>query len=833
MTRLSLAPWPAALALLGSGLAPAADTAPRTDWQGDPLPAEAVARMGSGRLRQELMFKFLFSPDGQFLVSGGRGGLRVWDAGTGKLLRRLPLELMGGFTFGFTPDGLAVAVPPFGAVDGGKAKPGVVRVLDPASGKEVRRTELAGSAKFFSTLALSPDGKRLAATPNGPVLVYDTATGREALRIELPAGARARSFGLVFAPDSKSLAVCDYDGAFRLYDAGSGQELRAIRPAGEKISGTGFSPDGRRLLTFTWDGKTQRPGPCAVWDLATGEERHRLDGRVRGAAFAPDGKHLALAREHQGLVLWDLAAGKEARRFAPSGTFGGVTFSPDGQTVAATGSGFTGAIRRWDVATGRVLPGSADPTVEMVYDLHFSADGQRLFGSAPTVIAWGPLTGRELRRYPAPPPASVFCALSPDETLIADGDGNDIRLCEARTGKELRRLKGHEKEVWGVVFLPGGRLASRSNDGTCRVWDLAGGRQLHRLTEGDRWVKMAPSPDGRLLATATDVPGPAAEYEVVLWDLATGRARRRLPLGGEQSASRVAFSPDGRFVAAALTYPGRGGPGPILVWDAATGRERRFFKGARAWAQSLAFSPDGRALATGGFDGGLHLWELASGRRRHSFVGHEGQMLSVAFSAEGRLLATASADAPVYVWDVTGAYGPKRPGPTADELGRCWEALAGADAEAAFRAIRRLAGSPGAALPFLRERLMPATAVPPERLRRLLADLDAADFAARRRAAAELEELADVAAPELRRALGKPPSTEARRALRRALEGLDTLTPARLRAGRAVEALEWMATPEAARLLEELARGAAGATLTAEATAARDRLRKLGKVAAP
>ncbi|HZY87602.1 MAG TPA: WD40 repeat domain-containing protein, partial [Gemmataceae bacterium] len=811
--------------LLSAGPALGADASPRTDLQGDPLPAEAVARMGSGRLRQERMLAFAFSPDGKSLVSAGRGGLRVWDAATGKLLRRIPVEGYGGFTFTFTPEGAVVAEAPFQGGETLKPTAGAVRVFDLASGKVVRRAKLQTEEKYFSTLALSPDGKRLACATTGPVLVFDTATGREALRVSLAGGGRA--WGLTFAPDGRSLAARDFD-TVRICDATNGKEVRALPPVADYVTHVRFSPDGRWLVTTTWDKKGQRPGPCSLWEAATGKERHRLKGTagpVQSAAFSPDGKYLALGCQQGGLALWDVAALKEVRRLASAGSFGGPTFSPDGKTLAA-GVGWGGAICLWDVATGRLLPASPDPALDMVTDLRFSADGRRLLGSAPMPIVWGPVTGREARRYPAPPPASVFCRLSPDESLIAAGDGSDIRLSDARTGKEMRRLKGHAKEVWGAFFLAGGRLASRGSDGECRVWDLASGRQLHRLNIGDRWARMAPSPDGRVLATATDLLGPGGAYEVVLWDLAAGREKLRLPLGEEQSASQVAFSADGRLVAASLSYPGRGGAGPILVWDAATGREVRFFKGRQTWAQSMAFTPDGRALATGSFDGGLRLWELASGRRRHTFVGHEGQMLSVAFSPDGRLLAAASSDAPVFVWDVTGAYGPRRPAPTAAELGRCWDELASADAEAAFRAVRRLAASPGEAVPFLRGRLKPVPPVPPERVRRLLADLDGADFATRRRAETELKGLADVVASELRKALEKGPSAEVQRELRRALEGLGKPTPERLRAVRAVEALEWAATPEAARLLGELAKGAPGATLTAEAAAARDRLRK-------
>jgi WD40 repeat protein len=821
LRTFALSCWPTVglALLLSGGFAFGADglAGTRTDLQGDPLPTEAMARMGSGRLRHWGYVRALaFSADGQSLISAGGGGLRVWEVATGKLRRRLAFDVDSTVAFAQTAEGIVVANAT------AKTRAVAVQVFDPATGKVVRRTDMPGEASV-ANLTFSPDGRRLAYTGKDGVWLHNAATGREAVLMPVAAGRGARD--IAFSPDGKRVAIGDITDTVHIHDAADGKELRALKRVGDKVARTRFSPDGRWLVTISFN-DNDRSGSCSVWDTAAGKERHRLKGPrgfVLVVEFSPDGKYLAMGCQHQELVLWDVASGKEVRRFPAAGYFASLAFSPDGKSLAAASG--EGVIRLWDVSTGRVLPGSADPAVNGVHDLHFSADGQRLIGTARMPIAWGPRTGREVRRFADVPHTSWFSAPSPDESLLATADGSDIRLSDARTGKEVHVLKGHEKFIRYVTFLPGGRLVSSGTDGTVRVWDVASGRQLLKLSGGD-FSQQAASPDGRHLAAVSATRGRRGEYEVILWDVTAGRETRRLSLGREDRAYSLAFAPDGRRLAAAAGGGAeRDGPGPVVVWDVPSGREWRTLVGHKGQVYSVAFAPDGRSLATGGFDGSLYLWELASGRRRHAFVGHETWVYSVAFSPDGRLLASSSIEAPVYTWDVTGAKAPPRPAPTAAELSRSWDELVGADAEAAFGAIRRLAAAPAAAVPFLRQRVKPVAAVPPGRLRRLLAELDGDDFAARRRAAAELEGLADAAAPALRKALEKPPSAEARRAIERALGRLDTPTPGRLRAVRAVEALEWVGTPEAARLLEELARGAAGATLTAEAAAARERLR--------
>jgi hypothetical protein len=290
------------------------------------------------------------------------------------------------------------------------------------------------------------------------------------------------------------------------------------------------------------------------------------------------------------------------------------------------------------------------------------------------------------------------------------------------------------------------------------------------------------------------------------------------------SAHRLAFSPDSRLLAAVGGGRQSTDPGEVQVWDVTGERQRRWFEGHKSRVGSVAVSPDNRTLATGDTSGELILWELAGGRRRHRLVGHEAWIKSLAFSPDGRLLASSSDDAPVFVWDLRGTTEQsQRPTSEAERRG-CWNVLAGEDASAAFQAIRCLAAAPDQTLPFLRQHLKPVPAPDDKRVRQLVDQLDSADFPTRQKAAEELEERVDSAAGLLRQIVAKDKlSLEVSQRLQQMLGALEN-KPQSLRAARAVEVLEWIGTPDAVRLIVELANGAAEARLTREAVEAKRRL---------
>jgi dipeptidyl aminopeptidase/acylaminoacyl peptidase len=343
----------------------------------------------------------------------------------------------------------------------------------------------------------------------------------------------------------------------------------------------------------------------------------------------------------------------------------------------------------------------------------------------------------------------------------------------------------------------------------------------------------AASPDGRWLAAVVvrrpaGVARPAAAaVEITIWDVAAKRELRRLPVAPEVSPASLAFNPDGSTLAAVGRIDAVPGPKPsgfVAAWDVNTGKEKFLRKDIAGRVQSLSHSPDGRLLATGGEC--VYLWEVATGRDRQRFLGHAGLVSEVAFSPDGKLLAAASPDAPALVWDVEGRYGqPLSAAPfAAAEAELLWDALADPSAPAGFDAMRRLLARPGPGVALLGERLRPAPAVREGDVQRLLRDLDAAAFAVREKATAELEAAADRAEPILRKALADQPSVEAKRQIERALQSAGPDAPARRREARAVEVLERLGTKEARDVLAALAGGAEGAFLTREARLAVGRL---------
>jgi hypothetical protein len=212
---------------------------------------------------------------------------------------------------------------------------------------------------------------------------------------------------------------------------------------------------------------------------------------------------------------------------------------------------------------------------------------------------------------------------------------------------------------------------------------------------------------------------------------------------------------------------------------------------------------------------------MTTGKRVGRFSGHKGGAAqSLAFSPDGKTLASGSRDTTVLFWEVGRA-----------RLEHLWVELAGEPGEGA-RAGKVLAGTPEEAIPFLKDRLRRAAAAE-KQARRLIANLDDDDFQVREKASRELEELGPDAAYPLRLALQGSPSTEARRRIQKVLDTMKTPQGeqgSQLRSiSLALAVLEEVGTPEAWRVLEELSKGPAWATVTREAGAALDRLAKRRK----
>jgi WD40 repeat protein len=792
----------------------------RSEADTDRLPPGAVRRLGTVRFRHGVgNTDVAFAPGGKLLLSVTLGTVRFWHVATGKEVAT-PAALPRGNTAcaALSPDGATLAL---GEDDG------TVRLCERTTGREVRT--LRGPAGVVLTLAFAPDGRHVMAAGNfdTQLSLWDTSTG--ALRRRFPT---TREKCLAFSPGGKLLATCPDSGVVQLWDLTADRQRGTFRDS-QGILSIGFAPDGKTLAAGT------ERGEVVLWEVATGKQKTRLahfvpkvkvvpnpfmrlPGRqpapvyrapVRAVAFAPDGRTLAAAGDI--IRLWDVASGKE-RPWPEGGVVRAArpVFSPDGKLLA---SGDGGAVRLWDVVSGRRLRQPVGHESQ-VFDVGFSPDGRvvvsKSWGVDSSLRLWETATGRELARVHFPEGGAAF--LSPQGRLVASDDRSGAtRVVDVVTGHEVRRFPGWMHVAFASAFSPDGKLlAAGTMQGEIGLWDWATGTLVRRLTgHREHLHALAFTRDGKLLASAGD------DKTLRLWDAEAGKELRRADLDVLPWALGVAA--DGKTLATGNN------DGSIRILDTATLREVRRIRDTHHGTIALAYSPDGKVVASAG-NGGVYLWDATTGKELRALRGHRGTVRAVAFSPDGSLLASAADDTTILLWRVKGgadgqATAPIQPGEK--ELAAWWRDLAGEDGFRACLAVRRLADAPDRAVPWLAARLRPLAAAEPAVVR-LVRDLGAPRYAVRARAARELTRLGDRAGPGLRQALAGRPTLEVRRRLEKLLVRLEETAypPERLQAVRAVVALERAGTPAARALLRELVRGAGDARLTRAAGEALARL---------
>lgn len=671
------------------------------DRQGDALPAGAVKRWGTIRLRcGGMLGAMVISPDGKMLATSATSkAVLLWDLASGRLLQRLEHP---GFAAGilFTPDSKTIFIYTY---------TGGLRVWDVPSGKQLRVLE-AGKL-FLSHAALSPDGAMLAlhmaeflrkdkdgtALHRSWIELRDAKTNKLIRKFAEFEPHFPRTF-LAFTPDGKTLLGLDRSNEkgseLIRWDPGTGKERSRLAFGGPVVNHQ-FSPDFKHLAFHIASGTSSGEGGkgLQLWDLDAGRalpmNLPEVSRQPSGFALAPDGKRVVFTQpgtaisvgftqqvvKQTAYVYWDLSQNKAVAELEGQLLSSPGLFTPDGKTLL--GSNIHGVIQRWDVTSGKLIrgPGGHEATVRA---LAWTGDGKRLAscGINETVRLWDTATSEELRRVPDLGGFQMQFA-SAGDTLIV-GSWTHWQLLDAKTARPFNLpapLVQRTLLAW-AVRRDGKRLAALSNaqnhwrpgvDPDCQlhVWDLSADSSANKKI-GDWKIPfmvarvLAFSPDGEQLAFAKLTPldekpidQPRFQSSFVLWNIA--RAQVTDEMGAVPNPlTHLFFTPDGKSLVSG-DYPGS-----VRIWDLSARTERLQFGPGKTLRGnfSMDLSPDGKRIAT--CDDGEEVcivWDALTGNTLHQVRGHQGSVVSVAFSPDGRQLATGSSDTTVLIWDLQRLHG--------------------------------------------------------------------------------------------------------------------------------------------------------------------------------
>jgi WD40 repeat protein len=476
--------------------------------------------------------------------------------------------------------------------------------------------------------------------------IFEVATGKELQALK---GHTNAVYSAVFSPDGTLALTASSDKTARIFEVATGKVLQVLSGHTGWVELAVFSPDGKWGLTASWDGTAR------IFEVATGKELRVFSGqdhRVNSAVFSPDGKLALTAGDDNTARIFEVATGKELQALkGHTNAVYSAVFSPDGRTVQFRDS----TARIWETKSGQLLQTlewykssfGKLRTIELVI---FSPDGKTVITTygGKTARIFDAQSGKFLKNLDGHKRNVKSAVFSPDGKLaLTASRDSTARIFEVATGKELQVLKGHTGWVNSAVFSPDGKWALTAGDSTARIYEVATGKELQVLKGHTNYVRSAVfSPNGKLALTASN------DNTARIFEVATGKELQVLK-GHTSSVNRAIFSPDGKLALTASDGGSKlkGYDRTARIFEVATGKALQVLSGHTDYITSVVFSPDGKLVLTASDDNTARIIEVATGKELQVLKGHTSDVNSAVFSPDGRHVLTTSADHKTILWD--------------------------------------------------------------------------------------------------------------------------------------------------------------------------------------